>query len=113
MNHRVRISMETVGGMSGGPVYNENGRLIGIVSSSFDGGPTYVTLVWDALRFSFDGLPLEIWGDQPVGLHEGLQLGLVKIKGNFKCDAERNISVTLSDEEMRVFVSASHGTGNA
>lgn len=106
----IEVSMEAQGGMSGGPVYNEDGRLVGIVSSSFDGGPTYVTLVWDALRLSIDSLPRKIWGSQPSGLYEGMQLGLVKIKGNFKCDAHRNITLTLSDEEISVLVSTPDGT---
>ena len=46
----VEVSMESLGGMSGGPVFNKEGRVVGIVSSSFDGGPTYVTLVWDVMR---------------------------------------------------------------
>lgn len=100
----IEVSMETLGGMSGGPVFNEGGRLIGIVSSSFDGGPTYVTLVWDALRTSIDSLPQEVWQDQPTGLAEGVQMGLVKIKGHFTSDAERNVRITLSDEEMMLLV---------
>jgi hypothetical protein len=101
----VEVAMEAQGGMSGGPVYNEDGFVVGIVSSSFDGGPTYVTLVWDALRLSIDSLPAEIWGSRPSSLCEGKRSGLVKIRGNFKCDPYRNITLSLSDKEMRVLFS--------
>lgn len=109
----VEVAMETLGGMSGGPVFNEDGRLVGIVSSSFDGGPSYVTLVWDSLRVSIDGLPQDIWESETSGLVEGMQLGLVQVKGKFKADEERNITLVLSDEEMQVLVSTKHGTQNA
>lgn len=109
----IEVSMEALGGMSGGPVFNEDGRLVGIVSSSFDGGPTYVTLVWDSLRLSLDGLPQEVWKDQPTGLAEGAQLGFVKIKGKFKSDPERNITLTLSDDEMKLLVSTQVEVSNA
>lgn len=43
------------GGMSGGPAYDEGGRLVGIVSSSFEEGPSYVSLIWPALITEFQG----------------------------------------------------------
>jgi len=36
----LEVAMDTMGGMSGGPVVNDEGWLVGIVSSSFEGGCT-------------------------------------------------------------------------
>ncbi|WP_142916619.1 trypsin-like peptidase domain-containing protein, partial [Klebsiella pneumoniae] len=47
----IEVEMDTMGGMSGGPVVDSDGNVIGVVSSSFDGGPSYVTLIWDALNY--------------------------------------------------------------
>ena len=109
----VEVAMEALGGMSGGPAFNEDGRLIGIVSSSFDGGPSYVTLVWDSFRVSIDGLPQNIWGSETSGLVEGVKLGLVRVKGNIKADEDRNITLTLSDEEMQILASTKPDAKNA
>ena len=100
----VEVDMETLGGMSGGPVFNEEGHLVGVVSSSFDGGPSYITLIWDALRLSVGGLPSEIWKGEHAGILEGIEQGIVRVKGDFKADSERNITLTLSDEEMKHLV---------
>lgn len=47
------VACETVGGMSGGPAFDENGMLIGLLCSSFESddglGPSYVSLLWPAL----------------------------------------------------------------
>ena len=60
----IEVDCSTIGGMSGGPVFDENGFLIGILSSSIDGGPSYVSLIWMALC-----TPVSIqW---PAGLHKG------------------------------------------
>lgn len=44
------------GGMSGGPVFDERGLLVGLLCSSFgDAGPSYVSLLWPALTHGFQG----------------------------------------------------------
>ncbi len=49
------VAMDTIGGMSGGAVMNADGYLVGIISSSMAGGPSYITLIWDAIRYSVKG----------------------------------------------------------
>lgn len=95
----VEVAMETLGGMSGGPVFNEEGFLVGIVSSSFDNGPTYVTLVWDSLMMSIDGLPEEICSYAISTIAEAVELGLVKMNGNYKIHGNGSVVMTLSEAE--------------
>lgn len=49
--------LSTVGMMSGGPVFNEAGHLVGVVATSFEGDglptPTFVSAVWPALGSPF------------------------------------------------------------
>lgn len=102
----VEIAMDTKGGMSGGPVINADGDLVGIVSSSFDGGPSYVTLIWEALRYKFvSRLPsMSNWGE--ISLFSARSLGLVKFKGNVKRSKIGNISMTLSEAEMELMLAS-------
>ena len=49
-----------LGAMSGGPAYNEEGRLVGLVCTSLTGesgkgGPAYVSLLWGAFAYPFSG----------------------------------------------------------
>lgn len=51
----------SIGGMSGGPVFDETGHVIGIVSESIgnddpDNYVTFVSLVWPATLFEFEGV---------------------------------------------------------
>lgn len=96
----IEVEMDTVGGMSGGPVVNESGWVVGIVSSSIEGGPTYVTLIWDAIRISVHGAPSEIWPDGEGDLLVGRDLGLVKLKGAVERDQAGNVMLTMSTFEM-------------
>lgn len=96
----IEVAMDTMGGMSGDPVVNDEGWLVGIVSSSFEGGPTYVILIWDAVRLSVSGAPVDLWPDGEGDLLVGRDLGLVRLKGDVMRDAERNVKVTLSTAEM-------------
>jgi Trypsin-like peptidase domain len=62
----VQVATSASGGMSGGPVFDQNGLLFGIVSTSYGQedhvGPTFVSLIWPALT-----IPITpIW---PPGVH--------------------------------------------
>lgn len=106
----IEVDMEALGGMSGGPVFNKDGLVVGIVSSSFDGGPTYVTLVWDAMRLSVKSPQQAFWPSTTLSLFEGVELGLVRIKAKVKKDNDWNVTLTLSEEEMNVIDSQSEMT---
>jgi hypothetical protein len=49
----IRVECSTPGGMSGGPAFDQHGRVVGILSASYDHpdgfGPSYVSLAWPAL----------------------------------------------------------------
>ncbi|MGO9019705.1 MAG: serine protease [Syntrophobacteraceae bacterium] len=102
----VEVAMECWGGMSGGPVYNKDGRLVGIVSSSFDGGPTYVTLIWDAMRLWVKSPQDGIWPCQEMDLFKGKKLGLVRIKGRVRRDADWKVILKLSKKEMEFLMTS-------
>lgn len=55
----LEVDCPSWGGMSGGPVFDEHGHLIGLLCSSFSeesgNGPSYVSLLWPALTASFEG----------------------------------------------------------
>ncbi|WEE76662.1 serine protease [Comamonas testosteroni] len=101
----IEVAMDTFGGMSGGPVANDEGYVIGVVSSSFDGGPSYVTLIWDVMRHSIN-LTAPWLQRGKVTLLSTRDLGLVKLKGNVKRSRRGNVVMTMSDEEMKQFVDA-------
>lgn len=99
----LEVNMETIGGMSGGPVFNSDGMLVGVVSSSFDGGPTYVTLVWDAMVLNVEELPKDIWKSKSTTIHEARKTGLVKITGEYRVDKGGNIKMSIPDEASKYF----------
>jgi hypothetical protein len=51
----LEVSCPSFGGMSGGPVFDSKGMLIGLLSSSYDEGPSYISLIWPALATRFEG----------------------------------------------------------
>jgi hypothetical protein len=57
----LEVDCPTIGGMSGGAVFDSRGFLIGVISSSFECGPhtepapTYVALLWPMLGLKFQG----------------------------------------------------------
>lgn len=93
----IEVESDSLGGMSGGPVFDDRGFLLGMVCSSISsdhaGGPTYVALNWPALLRRFDGgWPVE---HQQASLHHLAQIG-------FGCFIERRdaLSVMLRDGQQ-------------
>ena len=90
----VEVAMKTIGGMSGGPVFNSKGHVVGVVSSSLEGqeddrGPTFVSLLWTALVSEIHApWPSNYWPNQIGGLQIGKELDLAKVHGS----AERKTS---------------------
>lgn len=95
----LEVQMDTLGGMSGGPVVNADGKLVGIVSSSIDGGPSFITLIWDALRFYIKGTIPQLKRHGDTNLTQAASLGLVKISGNFERKPWGDIVLNMSAEE--------------
>ncbi|WP_375184706.1 trypsin-like serine peptidase [Aquabacterium sp.] len=96
----IEVAMDTFGGMSGGPVANDAGYVIGVVSSSFEGGPSYVTLIWDVLRHSIT-LTAPWLQRGKVTLLSTRDLGLVKLKGNVKRSRRGDVVMTMTDGEIK------------
>lgn len=97
------VAMETLGGMSGGPVFNSDGRLVGIVSSSLEGGPSYVTLLWDAIRLRVECAVPHLAASKTVTLLGAHDRGLAKLKGDVDRDPWGEVTFRLSDAESKLF----------
>lgn len=104
----VEVAMDTWGGMSGGPVANSDGYVIGIVSSSFDGGPSYVTLIWDVLRNSVKSTwpALSHRANGQINLLSGSALGVVKLKGNVKRFRRGDLVIRMTNAESQLMLSS-------
>ena len=96
------VAMETVGGMSGGPVFNSDGRMVGIVSSSFEGGPSYVTLLWDAIRLRVKYAAPKVSASKNISLLGAHHLGLAKLEGDVDRDPWGEVTFRLSDAESKL-----------
>lgn len=98
----IELDMEAYGGMSGGPVVNDKGEVVAIVSSSLDGGPTFATLIWDALGSRIKcTVPPYTRGD--IDLLVARDLGLVRLKGDVKRKG-RSIVMQMSTPELGLLV---------
>lgn len=97
----IEVDMEAYGGMSGGPVVNENGELVAIVSSSFDGGPTYATLIWDALRLNVTrSRGRSDSSAETIDLLTARDLGIAELRGAVSKDINGNVVIGLGEEAM-------------
>lgn len=100
------VDMSTIGGMSGGAVVNADGNLVGIVSSSFEGGPSYITLIWDAVRLSVKGATPKLAAREKVSLLKAKSLGLAKLKGNVRSDPWGDVTFRLTGDEAKLFTAS-------
>jgi hypothetical protein len=94
----LEVSTLALGGMSGGPVYDENGLLVGLVCSSLDTGGgegvSYVSLLWSALTSRFEG----VW---PNGIYKS-PTTLLEICGVGLCAIDKPDAVSAEYEENDV-----------
>ncbi|MEO6217042.1 MAG: serine protease [Sphingomonas sp.] len=100
------VDMDTLGGMSGGPVFNADGRLVGIVSSSLEGGPSHITLIWEAIRFRVAGATPKLRANKTVSLLGAQALGLAKLKGHIERDPFGDVTLKLSEDEGALFAAS-------
>jgi hypothetical protein len=98
------VNMDTLGGMSGGAVVNDEGYLVGILSSSFEGGPSYVTLIWEALRLGVRGAIPKLQASKKITLISAKAKGQVKLKGNVERNPWGDITFRLSEGENRLLM---------
>jgi hypothetical protein len=100
----IEIAMAAVGGMSGGPVFNCKGKLVGVISTSFDGeegmqGPTYVSFIWPALLSRVRApWPEDYWPDLTAGLQIRTRDRGASIYGSAQWGDKGAIRVTFSEQ---------------
>jgi len=77
--------LETLGGMSGGPVFNRNGRAIGVLTGSLGdangGRPSYVTLSWSAMTLEVDASWPSNWPHGKGSLRFAAMNGMAAVHG--------------------------------
>nr|WP_289624924.1 serine protease [Sinorhizobium sp. 7-81] len=105
----VEVNMDTLGGMSGGAVVNSEGRVVGIVSTSFEGGPSYITLIWEALRLDVAGAVPELRTRQKVSLQFAASKGLAQLFGTVEAKPWGDVVFSFSGKESELFANSLSG----
>lgn len=93
----LEIDCPSHGGMSGGPVFDQNGLLVGILCSSLEHengeGTSYISLLWHALAARIE----PVW---PEGLIKG-PISLLEIEQLCAIDKREAIEVAYDEENSR------------
>ena len=100
----VEVAMNVVGGMSGGPVFNSAGKIVGVISSGFDGGentfgPSYVSLVWPALISTVHApWPENHWPENTAGLQVDAKGGRARVLGSGRSGGGGAINIKFPEQ---------------
>jgi hypothetical protein len=86
----VEVDCANLGGMSGGPAFDNRGMLVGIVSSGFDEGPVFVSLIWPALA-------IKVQPEWPMGYYQG-PVSITEIDAAV-CHIDRREAVSLEQDQ--------------
>ncbi|WP_429065520.1 S1 family peptidase [Aeromonas bestiarum] len=114
----IEVAMKALGGMSGGPVFNEAGRIVGVISSCLEGqeddkGPTYVTLVWPSLVSTvYAPWPEQHWPESIAGLQVKAKEKGARLLGSAEFSEAGELWVKFpkqpTEEIHSIFCSANH-----
>tara|TARA_R110002050_G_scaffold167946_2_gene299013 strand:- start:5709 stop:7139 length:1431 start_codon:yes stop_codon:yes gene_type:complete len=112
----IEVAMAAYGGMSGGPVFNEEGRIVGVISSSIEdysgsNGPTYVSLIWTSLLSTvYSPWPENHWPGNLAGIQTQIKKDGARLIGSARIDDEDSYKVKFpkqsSDSMLSVLKSA-------
>lgn len=104
----VYVEMQSLAGMSGGPVFNTRGNVVGLIAKSMEGenAPTLIALVWSVFA---QNVPATTWPDDhwPAEMPSGLstlnyakQLGRVRVNGHVYINPEGLLDITGYDPRL-------------
>lgn len=105
----VEVGMSVLGGMSGGAVFNSEGKIVGVITSGLDEGDnasglTYVSLVWPALLSTVHApWPENHWPNEAAGLQVVANNGSARVFGSGRWGDDGAIHIKFpeqSDESM-------------
>ncbi len=113
----VEVAMEALGGMSGGPVFNADGRVIGVISSSLEGlddskGPTYISLVWTSLLSTVHSpWPENHWPENIAGIQAPAKEGGVRLLGSARVSDDGGILIKFPEQTEESMLSVLSSAG--
>lgn len=96
------VDVSSTGGMSGGPVYDKSGSLVGLLCSSIEdevNGVSYISLVWPVLVSRFTGY----W---PQGLYNDERCLLELPEGLCKIDKPEAVSYAIDSSGSHAYYNA-------
>jgi class 3 adenylate cyclase len=102
----VEVNMDALGGMSGGAVVNSEGRVVGIDSTSYEGGPAFITLIWDALRLDVAGAVRDLQTREKVTLQFAASKGLARLFGNIEAKPWGDVVFNFSTAESELLANS-------
>ncbi|REL39124.1 DUF4935 domain-containing protein [Rhodohalobacter sp. SW132] len=113
----IEVAMEAFGGMSGGPVFNDEGRIVGVISSSLEddngnNSPTYVSLIWTSLTSTvYSPWPENHWPKNLAGIQTAIKKNGAKLIGSARFDDEGSYKVKFPEQSSDSMLSVLKSAG--